>query len=241
MLEIIFVLYILGLFIFPVPVLAGSAAIGTHYFFYKRYLLFKYQPISGKRIFRLKALTGIGNFFLSLALALLLSFSIHFLVFDFLYLLAFNFIFCFFISLRWFDFLHIFFRKSILKMKPVAFKPGSVFVMYLGFQKGKGFGPGKTPIFLDSGYLTLEENTISFQGVFIHQSYLSKNPVQVEKKSSDQLILTLNQRQHPYSPETLHIIWRDQFYPFKSRKSRDIFFQAFQFLSSMKEKELVIY
>ena len=86
-------------------------------------------------------------------------------------------------------------EKKIISFKP---EPGSAFVMYLGNQKGKGFGPGKTTIFIDSGFLIFKDNSIRFDGVFIHQSFRPNSSISAEKKSSDQLILTLNQQQHPF-------------------------------------------
>ena len=95
MLEIGITLFILLVFIFPVPGLAVCLGAWTCYLIYRKLLLLKCQPPQWRKIVWIQFLTGATNTFLSAVMALMLAFTVYFLIIDSLRLFIFNFFFCF--------------------------------------------------------------------------------------------------------------------------------------------------
>jgi hypothetical protein len=98
MLEVIFVAYLLALFIVPLPVLGGTLFFSAGWFIYKKYFLFKNQPIEGKIVCYLTGASGIFNVGFSFLLSIAISKTIDFLLFKFVYLYYFNLVFAFSVS-----------------------------------------------------------------------------------------------------------------------------------------------
>jgi len=229
MLEFLFVVYLLLLLIFPRFVLWSTLAAAGVFLIYRKYLLLKFQPASGRKTVFLAAAAGIINFFVSLFLAFALAYLVNYWIFTNTYLFLFNMVFSFAVSLRWFDFTHALYRHLILKQNTAARSndPQSVFVTCLGFRKGIGWGLGLVPVFMDSGYLRWRDNAIAFDGVFLHYRFDGACTCRVEKSSSEKIRIVLKNPIQPLHSETLLLILKDRFYPFKSRDTRDRVLQKF--------------
>lgn len=234
MLEIGITLLILLFFIFPVPGLVVCLGAWTCYLVYRKLHLLKSQPPQWKKIVWLYLVTGSANLFLSMVMGLVLAFAVYFLMVDSLRLLMFNFIFCFLISARWFDFTHVLYRRLIMKMKQVSHPPkkDAVFAMLAGQRSGTGLGIGMAAISLDSGFLYWEGNQLVFDGVTGRKVFSPQTVLRVEKISSEKIKIFPVRQDGDESAEAWLLIFRQQFYPFKTRELRD---QWFQRLSGVPE------
>ena len=100
MLESLLILFILFLFITPVPALAVVLGLSTSHFLYRKHMLLRYQPTVGKRLAQWTLACSAINLILSFLLALCLSLAVLYLLTDLFYLFLFNFVFCFMVSAR---------------------------------------------------------------------------------------------------------------------------------------------
>ena len=220
MIELAAVLIIMFLFVFPLPALATSLGIFTTWGLYKKYESFNNQPTEGKKNLTLSMALSLANIVCSIILGVGLAFGVYYFIYDSFYLLTFNFLFCFAISLRWFDYTYNLYRHFIFKLNP--FTTGtcaqSYFVVCKGF-RGRDRG-GFGPVYIDAGILGLENNKVVFKGVFREETFSPSNIIHVEKKSSEKIKILLK-RKGVKDAELFLIILRDQFYPFKSRPDRD--------------------
>lgn len=234
MLETLFVVYILLLFIFPLPVFMCSLAVAAYLLVYKKYLLIRCQPAPGRKLLLATGLADFANFTASLLLALALANIIHFLVFDYFYLFVFNTIFCFGISQRWFDFAYAIYRKAALNLKCVRQPPnvGAVFVTCTGYRKADGWGSGLIPVFMDSGYLSFGEAEAVFDGVFLRYEFDAYSDFQISRKSSDKIKLFLNAKKSDIPADAILFAVREQFYPFKSKETRETLIRNFEKIHS---------
>jgi hypothetical protein len=223
MMEALFVVYILLLFIFPVPILIGSAAAMAHLLVYQKYLLLRRQPAAGKKLLFAAGLADFVNFIASLLLAFALAGAIHFAIFEFFHLFAFNAVFCFGISIRWFDFAFAVYRKAALNLGGMRPLPGAgaVFVTCTGYRKASGWGSGLTPVFMDSGYLSFGAGEVVFDGVFSNYTLGAGSEFQVVRKSSEKIKILLAAKNPDIPADALLFVVRERFYPFKSRVTRD--------------------
>ncbi len=222
MIELTSVLFILLLFVFPLPVLAGSLGIFTTWNLYKKYTSFKTQPAEGKKNLILSTVFFLINFFCSIFLGITLSFAVHYFIFESIYLFIFNFLFCSTISLRWFDFTHNLYRLFIFKLKPQPTYTTAHFAICQGFRSKDGFG--LTPVFTDAGTLRLECNQLVFNGVFREETFTSANISHAEKKSSEKIRI-FTKPNGCNNSEVFLITLKEKFYPFKSRQDRDHIFE----------------
>lgn len=232
MLEFLFILYILLFFIFPVPALGATLGLGTIYFVRRKYLALKLQPAGGRKIIYLAALTQTCNLAASALVALILASLVHFLIVDYLYLFLFNLAFCFLVAARWFDFTHRIYRHFILKWMPPSRREAlrlqgrSVFVICLGLRKHTGIGWGLVPTLVDAGLLQIRNEDICFEGVLSAQKFTPEILSGAEKKSSEKIKVHLAYPPPPFHPEAFLIVVKEQFYPFKSRQTRDEILQG---------------
>ncbi len=222
MIELTSVLFILLLFVFPLPVLAGSLGLFTTWNLYKKYTSFKTQPAEGKKNLILSAVFFLINFFCSIFLGITLSFAVHYFIFESIYLFIFNFLFCSTISLRWFDFTHNLYRLFIFKLKPQNTFTTAHFAICQGFQARDGFG--LTHVYTDAGTLRLEGNQLVFKGVFREETFTSANISHAEKKSSEKIRI-FKKPNSLNNSEVFLITLKERFYPFKSRQDRDHIFE----------------
>jgi hypothetical protein len=222
MIELTSVLFILLLFVFPLPVFATSLGLFTTWNLYKKYSSFKAQPTEGKKNLILSAILFLINFICSIFLGVTLSFAVHYFIFDNLYLFIFNFLLCSTISLRWFDFTHNIYRLYILKLKPKDKSIKSHFAICQGFRGRDGFA--LTPIYTDAGTLKLEGNQLVFKGVFREETFTPANITHIEKKSSEKIRI-FSKRNNFKNTEVFLITLKEKFYPFKSRQDRDQIFE----------------
>jgi hypothetical protein len=225
MIELTSVLVIILFLIFPLAALAIILGLFTTWALYRKYETFISQPPAGKKHLVLSIVLSLINFVCSIFLGISLAIAIYFLIFDNLYLLIFNFIFCTAVSMRWFDFTYNLYRLFIIKLKPFktdAFSPQS-FVVCQGLKEGTGFG--LTPVYIDAGNLGLQENIITFKGVFRDEVFTSSNIDHVEKVSSEKIRIFT--KQDDFNRADIFLITlKDQFYPFKSRPDRDKIYQS---------------
>jgi hypothetical protein len=222
MIELTSVLFILLLFVFPLPVFAASLGLFTTWNLYKKYSSFKAQPTEGKKNLILSAVLFLINFICSIFLGVTLSFAVHYFIFDNIYLFIFNFLFCSTISLRWFDFTHNIYRLFIFKLKPKDTSIKSHFAICQGFRGRDGFG--LTPVYTDAGTLRLEGNQLVFKGVFREEKFAPTNITHIEKKSSEKLRI-FSKSNNFNNIEVFLITLKEKFYPFKSRQDRDHIFE----------------
>ncbi len=236
MLEIGITLLILLFFIFPIPGLAVCLGAWTCYLIYSKLLLLNRQPSKWKKIVWIHFLTGTADTILSFMMAFLLALTVYFLIFDSLRLFVFNFIFCFLISFRWFDFTHAIYRRLVLKLQPLSLPPpkDSVFCMLLGQRSGTGIGTGIKPVSLDSGYVYWEGHQLVFDGIMSRRVFSRQSVLTAEKISSEKIKIIPTQQTLRNRTVVWTIIIRQQFYPFKTRKLRD---QWFQRLSGVQDTD----
>ncbi len=228
MIELTAVLLIIFIFLFPIPALTLSMGLLTTWILYGKYAFYSNLPPKGKRIHILTlglfSLNIISSIFLGIALAL----AVHYLIYENLYLLIFNFLFCFAISLRWFDFTHNLYRQFIYKLKPIKTEglPQPHFVVCQGFREKDGFG--LAPVYIDAGILELENNKVIFSGALGEQIFSPSNIIQIEKKSSEKIKIFIHANKYQ-QPHIFLITLTEQFYPFKSRVTRDKIFKSLSF------------
>jgi len=222
MIELTSVLFILLLFVFPLPVLAASLGLFTTWNLYKKYTSFKAQPVEGKKNLILSSVLFLINFICSIVLGITLAFAVHYFIFDNIYLLVFNFLFCSTISLRWFDFTHNLYRLFIFKLKPKNTTTAAHFAICQGFRKMNGFG--LAPVYTDAGILRLEDNQLVFKGVFCEETFTPANITYMEKKSSEKIKIFSKPNGRNNSGVFL-VTLKEKFYPFKSRQDRDQIFE----------------
>lgn len=231
MLEVIFVAYLLALFIVPLPVLGGTLFFSAGWFFYKKYFLFKNQPLEGKIVCYLTAASAVLNVALSFLLSIAISKTIDFLLFEFVYLYYFNLVFAFSVSVRWFDFSHSIYKHYIDKALSNfnAEEKKAYFVSISGYRKGApfGFGAGLLQTFVDSGYLIIDEHEIQFTGVFIKEKIKLPANYEPEKLSSEKIAIAVPNLFQNFRAEKIILAMKEQFYPFKSRDDRNFIHQTF--------------
>jgi len=226
MIELAILILILALFVFPLYTSAGCLGLYTTWLLFKSYESFKNQPLEGKKVLSALRTSFIINFFASLILGAQLAWLIYFFIYDLFHLFIFNFIFCFLISIRWFDFSYRYFQQLIIGRFEKKTTANIFFVTCKGFKKNPSFG--MSPTFTDAGFLKLGNNHAVFAGVFFTKTFRLENILHIEKKSSEKIKIYT----HPTDTRQPHIFLvslREQFYPFRSRVDRD---RLFKFLSS---------
>jgi hypothetical protein len=234
MLEIGITFSIILFFTFPVPCLAFCLGSWTCHLIYRKILLLKFQPTAWGKIVWVHFLTGALDTILSAIMAMLLSLTVYFLIFDSLRLFIFNFIFCFLISFRWFDFTQGLYRHLVLKLQTLSLPPpkNGVFCMLIGQRPGNGWGLGMKSISLDSGYIYWDGVQMIFDGVMARRKFTRKEILTVEKMSSEKIKIVPVKNNLNDETESWVLVLRQQFYPFKSRELRD---QWFERLSGIQE------
>ena len=220
MLEFFLILYILFVFVFPLPLLGITLGIAIIYFLYRKCLLLQNQPVEGKNILVLAFLTQTANLICCLLLSLALAAGVHLLIVENRYLFLFNFVFALLISIRWFDFTHRIFRHFVEKW--LIERPSDVFAVCFGLRK-KGV-VGMTPVFMDAGYLC--DSGDFFEGVFSKQ--WSNMFSLVEKISSEKIRITFTNPSPPFYADALLIVLKNYRYPFMSRQTRDTIFRSLE-------------
>ncbi len=228
MIEFIFVLYILLLFIFPVPTLSASLGVVTCYFLFRKHYLFKHQPKTERKLLWVDWVCGVQNFALSLGLALLLSMMVYFLIFNNYFLFIFNFILCFAISIRWFDYSYNLVKSSVLRrFQGKSLNPESTtFAMVIGMRPHSGLGLGLAPVFLDAGPVLIGESTIRFEGTFFQEVFRPGQFTDIQKVSAEKVRIVPLPSQKRFHATEYWLVIRDQFYPFRCRPQRDRIFST---------------
>jgi len=235
MIETLIVAYILFAFSFPLHSLALTLGAGTTWIIYRGSFLLKNQPKKGKPIIWYSMKASVINFFLSMILGGAMASFVFFIIFDNYYLFLFNFAFCSIISLRWFDFSHKLFEQKIRNLMIdsealFSFFNGKktqdrdevpLFAICIGLSKKTGMGAGMTPIFMDSGYLYEENKRLFFDGVFLKKVFDRESVLNIEKISSEKIKIYPRVDNEQFNADAYLIILKYQFYPFKSRGSRD--------------------
>jgi hypothetical protein len=226
MIEFAVLILIFAFFIFPLYTSAGCLGLYTTWFIYEGYESFKNQPLEGKKVLSAIRTSFLINFIASLILGAQLAWVIFFFIYDLFHLFVFNFIFCFSISLRWFDFSYRYFQQLIIGRFTEKTNADTFFVTCKGLKENSRFG--MSPAFTDAGFLKLENNNAVFEGVFFTKTFRSGNILHIEKKSSEKIKIYT----HPTDTQQPHIFLvslREQFYPFRSRVDRD---KLYKILSS---------
>ncbi|MGV7220139.1 MAG: hypothetical protein ACQ9MH_01290 [Nitrospinales bacterium] len=235
MIEIFIVSYILLAFSFPLLSLALTLGAGTTWIIYRGSFLLKNQPENGRPIIWYSMKATAVNFILSIILGGAMAFFVYYVIYDNYYLLLFNFAFCSIIALRWFDFSHKIFEHKIIKLKSHSERPFSpiiekknkgdgdapLFAMCIGLTKKTGVGGGMIPTFLDSGYIFVDNKKLYFEGVFLRQMFGRDTVVNLEKISSEKIKVYPRIEKAQFNADAYLFILKYQFYPFKSRGSRD--------------------
>ncbi len=230
MVEVTFIILILAFFTFPIYASAGCLGLYTTWLFYRSYESFKNQPLKGKRVLYIAWVAFSINLITSLILALILASMVYILIFDYFYLFLFNLIFCFLISIRWFDFSFKFFKNQIIRSIGNEVAEKSFFVICKGFKENSN--SRISPLFTDAGVLNLENNHADFRGTFISKIFKSDNIYRIEKKSSEKLRIHTHYTNNE-EPNVFFISLKNHFYPFRSRVNRDT---VFKLLSSEIKK-----
>ena len=238
MLEFLFILYILVLFIFPIPGVAIALGLSTSYFLYRKNLLWKNQPDPGKKIVILAFITGAANIIISLILGVALAFTVHLLIFENIYLFSFNFIFCSLIAMRWFNFLHRLHRYFITKYLHSGIVAGGndPFAILIGLRASTGWGRGMTPVFLDSGTLQWQDQQVRFAGVFTNLVFEKGTLISADKVSAEKIKIIPAPKYRVHQAESYLLALRDQFYPFRSRELRDRLLDILKTLKPIENK-----
>ncbi|MCA9484805.1 MAG: hypothetical protein KC553_13825 [Nitrospina sp.] len=225
MLESLLILFILFLFITPVPALAVALGLSTSHFLYRKHMLLRYQPTVGKRLAQWTLACSAINLILSFLLALCLSLAVLYLLTDLFYLFLFNFVFCFMVSARWFDFTHHLYRSRVLALSEHHTRvqnatADSPLVMVYGLRKSIGWGAGLTPVIVDAGLLDLDRESLRFKGLFLDLN-LGPHRIEFAQPVSSEKIAFRPRQTQPHRIETFWLVVRDGFYPFKCRNTRD--------------------
>jgi len=221
MLEFLFVFYLIFVFIFPMAALAATLGLVTTHGLYSLYQLISSQPEAGRALLRLHALLAVVNTLSAAGLAVLLALAVHLLIYRSPLLFIFNVVFSFAIAVRWFDFTHSAYRRLAReKMKrPAPLGPEAAFVVCRGYTPGGLLG--WRPAFLDAGLLHAKENELVFDGVFTRRSLSAGSMREARKKSFERLRVILRPSAAGRGEEALTLILRDNFYPFRSRDTRN--------------------
>jgi len=222
MLEFLFVLYLLFFFIFPLPGLAATLGLATTYGLYGKYHLLCRQPALGRRLLAVHTLLAAVNVLCSAALAFLLALGVHLLIFGSPFLFIFNFIFCAAVSARWFDFTHAAYRRFALGEKhPPSPRPrNAAFVVCRGYLPGGMLG--WLPAFLDAGLLHAGDAGLVFDGVFTRRALGPETVTAAGKRSLEKIRLTLRPPGGgSHAAEALTLTIKENFYPFRSRDTRN--------------------
>jgi hypothetical protein len=231
MFEFLLIVYILLVFVFPIPMLGLALCLGVAYLLIRKYQLLNHQPAEGKKIIALAFALQSANWFFSLLLSLVMTLGVHFVFIENSYLFLFNLVFCFAISVRWFDFTHRVFRHFINKWLATVGDSSSVFAVCLGFGAG-------SPVFMDAGYLVPQDSSMSFKGMFFEHAFLPAEIVRLERKSSEKIKIAFSSS--PLQADSILIVLKDQFYPFKSRPKRDEIFRLLEKLQIRPEVDLAL-
>ncbi|MFT4579505.1 MAG: hypothetical protein ACI9UO_002347 [Nitrospinales bacterium] len=226
MIELAILILILALFISPLYTSTGCLGLYTTWFLYKSYESFKNQPLKGKKVLSAIRTSFIINFIASLILGAQLAWLIYFSIYDLFHLFIFNFIFCFLISIRWFDFSYRYFQQLIIGRFEKKTTADIFFVVCKAFKKNSSFG--MSPIFTDAGFLKLKNNHAVFEGVFYTKTFKPEDILHIEKKSSENIKI-YTRVTDTIQPHMFLVSLREQFYPFRSRGDRD---RLFKILSS---------
>jgi hypothetical protein len=226
MIELAILILILVFFIFPIYTSAGCLGLYTTWFLYESYESFKNQPLEGKKVLSAIRTSFLINFIASLILGAQLAWVIFFFIYDLFHLFIFNFIFCFLISLRWFDFSYRYFQQLIIGRFTEKTTTDTFFVICKGLKGKSNFG--MSPSFTDAGFLKLKNNHAVFEGVFFTKTFRSEKILHIKKKSSEKIKIYM-QPTDTNPPHIFLISLREQFYPFRSRVDRD---KLFKILSS---------
>lgn len=223
MIEFLFVLYILMMFIFPLPVFSATLGAATCYLIFRKHYLWKHQPRRGRKLLMAYWTGSFLNFALSLVLAVAMALAVYYLIFKNYFLFVFNFLFCFAISYRWFDYAHLMFRVCVHKLKQLSgpVRATGTLVLLIGSRPHSGLGLGMMPSFLDAGWLTLEKNRVVFDGLLIQETWTPAHFAEVEAVSSEKIRLTPQPDRRHGRAGAYTLIVRDQFYPFRCRSQRD--------------------
>jgi hypothetical protein len=242
MLETGITLLILLFFIFPIPGMAVCLGAWTCYLIYGKLLLLNRQPYRWKKIIWIHFLTRATDMILSFVIAFMIALAVYFLIFDSVRLFIFNLIFCFLISIRWFDFTHVIYRHLISKLQPTSLpaSKNSVFCMLIGQRSGIGIGIGMKSVSLDSGYIHWDGHQLIFDGIMARKVFSRNSILTVEKISSEKIKIIPAQKNLNEKTEAWTIIIRQQFYPFRTRELRDQWFQRLSGLQSSDSQELLI-
>ncbi|CCQ91827.1 membrane hypothetical protein [Nitrospina gracilis 3/211] len=236
MIEFFFVLYILLMFIFPLPTLSATLGAGTCYLIFRKHYLWKHQPRSGRKLLAVYWTGVLMNLSLSLALAVSMALMVYYVIFPNYFLMAFNALFSFSVSFRWFDYSHWLIRLYVNRTKQLparSHQPG-ILAMLIGQRPHSGVGLGMMPSFIDVGYLTVKENRVHFAGLLIQETWSPAQFSELEKAGSEKIhMLPQPDRRHG-GAAVYTLVLRDQFYPFRSRELRD---RIIETLSSGKEQE----
>lgn len=221
MLEFLFVLYLIFLFIFPMAALAVALGLVTTHGLYNLYELISNQPEAGRGLLRLHALLSAVNTLSAAGLAVLLALAVHLLIYRSPLLFLFNVAFSFAIAVRWFDFTHVAYRRLAegQRKRPAPRGSEAAFVVCRGYSPGGLLG--WRPAFLDAGLLLTEENEMVFDGVFTRRSLSADSIRDARKKSFERLRVTLRPGASGRGEEALTLILKDNFYPFRSRDMRN--------------------
>jgi len=218
MIELAILILIIGFFIFPLYTSAGCLGLFTTCFLYKSYESFKNQPLEGRKVLSAIRTSFLINFLASLILGAQLAWLIYFFIYDLFHLFIFNFIFCFLISIRWFDFSYRYFQQLIIGIYKEKTNTDTFFVVCKGFNKESSLG--MSPAFTDAGFLKLEYDRAVFEGVFFNKTFRSENILRIEKKSFEKIKIYTHPANSKHTCIFL-ISLREQFYPFRSRADRD--------------------
>ncbi len=218
MIELAILILIIGFFIFPLYTSAGCLGLFTACFLYKSYESFKNQPLKGRKVLSAIRTSFLINFVASLILGAQLAWLIYFFIYDLFQLFIFNFIFCFLISIRWFDFSYKYFQQLIIGIYKEKTTANTFFVICKGFNKQSNLGI--SPAFTDAGFLKLENDRAVFEGIFFNNIFRSENILRIEKQSFDKIKIYTNSTDSK-QPHIFLISLREQFYPFRSRPDRD--------------------
>ncbi|MCF8720389.1 hypothetical protein [Nitrospina gracilis] len=223
MIEFLFVLYILVMFIFPLPALSATLGAGTCYLLFRKHYLWKHQPRAGRNLLAVYWTGALINLTLSLVLAFAMALFVYYVIFANYFLMAFNTLFCFAVSYRWFDYAHWLLRLFVNRTKhlPATSRQAGTLAMLIGHRPHSGLGLGMMPSFIDAGYLTLQDNRVYFDGSLVHEAW---NPAQfsaLEKVSSEKIRMTPTPENRHGGAATYTLVLRDQFYPFRTRDLRD--------------------
>jgi len=96
----------------------------------------------------------------------------------------------------------------------------------IGIREGSGFGSGLAPSFVDAGCLRVSHAELIFEGLFSRRVFNGPNISRIEKQSSNKIRVDSNDPSASPSANTCLIALKDQFYPFRSRSSRDKILRA---------------